>query len=267
MTARPAYLFDNSSPTETRRLGGIQSVWDEGTTALLTGLGVGPGWRCLEVGAGAGSVAGWLAETCAPTGSVVATDIDTSLLAERPGMEVWRHDLVTDDLPAGEFDLVHARLVLQHLPAGDELVAKLARSVKATGWLVLEDTDWGPLFGAATPQEPFVRLKEGLRRIMSARGFDPACGAAHAGRMLALGLEDVGVDARLRLLRGGDAGSDWYRLWVEALRDDLVDRTDLSDEELRSLVLRFSEPDFAWLSQLMIATVGRAPAFGGGGVG
>lgn len=267
MTPRPAYLFDNSSPTETRRLGAIQSVWDDGTIAVLGRLGVGAGWRCLDVGAGAGSVAGWLADTCGPTGSVVATDIDTSLLVERPGMEVWRHDIVTDELPAGEFDLVHARLVLQHLPARDALVAKLARSVKATGWLVLEDTDWGPLFGTATPPELFARLKEGLRRVMSARGFDPACGAAHAGRMIALGLEDLSVDARLRLLRGGDAGAEWYRLWVEALHDDLVDQSDLSDDELRSLVLRFSEPDVAWLSQLMIATAGRVPAFGGGCVG
>jgi hypothetical protein len=35
---------------------------------------VQPGWRCLEVGAGRGSMAVWLAERVGPCGQVVATD-------------------------------------------------------------------------------------------------------------------------------------------------------------------------------------------------
>jgi ubiquinone/menaquinone biosynthesis C-methylase UbiE len=41
---------------------------------------VQPGWRCLEVGAGRGSMAVWLAEQVGPTGHVVATDVDTRYL-------------------------------------------------------------------------------------------------------------------------------------------------------------------------------------------
>jgi hypothetical protein len=37
---------------------------------------VRPGWRVLEVGAGRGSMAAWLAERVGPAGQVVATDID-----------------------------------------------------------------------------------------------------------------------------------------------------------------------------------------------
>ena len=39
-----------------------------------------PGWRCLEIGAGRGSMATWLAERVGPAGQVVATDIDTRYL-------------------------------------------------------------------------------------------------------------------------------------------------------------------------------------------
>src|ERR1700734_4546355 len=41
---------------------------------------VQPGWRCLEVGAGRGSMAVWLAERGGASGQVVATDIDVTYL-------------------------------------------------------------------------------------------------------------------------------------------------------------------------------------------
>jgi signal transduction histidine kinase len=39
---------------------------------------VQPGWGCLEVGAGRGSMAVWLAEQVGESGEVVATDIDVT---------------------------------------------------------------------------------------------------------------------------------------------------------------------------------------------
>jgi len=46
-------------------LAGIEATWDPGTRELLDSLGVGSGWSCLEAGAGAGSIAAWLAERVA----------------------------------------------------------------------------------------------------------------------------------------------------------------------------------------------------------
>ena len=63
---------------------------------------VQPGWRCLEVGAGRGSMAVWLAEQVGPTGHVVATDIDTRYLArlDVPNLEVLQHSILDDPLDA-----------------------------------------------------------------------------------------------------------------------------------------------------------------------
>src|SRR5262245_11804479 len=41
---------------------------------------VQPGWRCLEVGAGRGSMAAWLADRVGESGQVVATDVDVTYL-------------------------------------------------------------------------------------------------------------------------------------------------------------------------------------------
>src|SRR6266516_3180461 len=109
------------------------------TTGRLTSTGVGPGWRCLEVGAGGGSVAGWLAARVGggvgPPGHVLATDINPAQLRPGPGLEVARHDIVRDPLPDAAYDLVHARLVLQHLPERQAVLARLARTLRPGGWL------------------------------------------------------------------------------------------------------------------------------------
>lgn len=65
---------------EPERLRALENACDPQTTAVLNRLGVGPGWRCLEVGAGAGSIAAWLADTVTPGGAVHAVDLDTTLL-------------------------------------------------------------------------------------------------------------------------------------------------------------------------------------------
>ena len=63
---------------------------------------VQPGWRCLEVGAGRGSMAVWLATQVGPTGHVVATDVDTRYLSrlELPNLEVVEHNILEDPLDA-----------------------------------------------------------------------------------------------------------------------------------------------------------------------
>src|SRR5215468_12462008 len=80
-------------------------------TDAFSSLGFGPGWHCLEIGGGGGSVARWLSDQVGADGRVVATDIDTRFLDEirAPNFETWNHDITVENLPTGEFDLVHTR--------------------------------------------------------------------------------------------------------------------------------------------------------------
>jgi trans-aconitate methyltransferase len=114
---RTTYAFENAQALQPERLRLLAALLDDGTFRLLERLGVQPGWRCLEVGGGGGSVAAWLCDRTAPTGSVLATDLDTTVLREleRPNLEVRVHDVLRDELPEREFDLVHARLLLAWL--------------------------------------------------------------------------------------------------------------------------------------------------------
>ena len=131
------YAYDNARAVQSERLAALAEALDPGTVRHLDSIGVGRGWRCLEVGAGGGSIAAWLSERVAGDGAVVATDLDTTVLRElwRPNLEIRVHDVLEDDLPEGEFDLVHVRLLLGWLsePQRGAATAGRQRSTRAAG--------------------------------------------------------------------------------------------------------------------------------------
>jgi ubiquinone/menaquinone biosynthesis C-methylase UbiE len=117
---------------------------DPGTQAHLTRLGVGPDSRCLEVGAGDGSVAFWLAAQVGPNGVVVATDLQTDFLegeaTRHPGLEVLRHDIMAEELPTG-FDVGHARWLIEWLPDKRLALQRMANALRAGGVILIEETE------------------------------------------------------------------------------------------------------------------------------
>ncbi|PNE37031.1 class I SAM-dependent methyltransferase [Streptomyces noursei] len=70
-------------------------------TRNLARLDPRPGMRCLEVGAGGGSIARWLTARVAPGGSVLATDLKAQHIAPAPGPTIEVHDITSGPLPEG----------------------------------------------------------------------------------------------------------------------------------------------------------------------
>src|SRR5215218_1537769 len=205
MTAtRPTYLLDNAGDEAPARLAALEAMLDAHTRRHLLARGLAPGWRCLEVGGGNGSVAAWLAERVGPTGHVVVTDLDTRHLQARaaPNVEVLRHDVTSDPLPEGAFDLIHARLVLVHLREWACVLERLVAALKPGGWLVDEefDSDSLPPDPAISPGETLRPTYHGLARLMADRGFDRRFGRRLFGRLRAAGLGEVGAEGRLEML-------------------------------------------------------------------
>ena len=147
---------------------------------------VQPGWRCLEVGAGRGSMAVWLAERVGESGQVVATDIDVTYLKRLnlPNLEVRKHNILDDPLDAlgpGSFDLVCSRLMLFWLAGKQEAaIRRMVECLRPGGWLVDEDGDWGTV-APVDPSHPFYaryhRTWQG-GEWWASRGYDPPLDAS-----------------------------------------------------------------------------------------
>src|SRR6266487_1741122 len=110
------YVFARSWGHEEDRLAALERQLDPVSRAAVGQLGLAAGWRCWEAGAGGGSMAAWLADQVTGSGSVLATDIDIAALSglRHANITVARHDLEREGVPWAEFDLIHARLVLEH---------------------------------------------------------------------------------------------------------------------------------------------------------
>jgi len=75
---------------ELARLKLLEAVCDPWTFRHLDGIGIRQGWRCLEVGAGAGSAVRWLSDRLGVAGRVVAADLDPRFRGDlrAPNVEV-----------------------------------------------------------------------------------------------------------------------------------------------------------------------------------
>ena len=136
-------LSQRGSPdVERARLRLLEEYHDPLTVSQLDAIGVGAGWRCLDVGAGGGSVTRMLAERVGTTGSVLAVDLDTSLLDKLASdrVEVRRHDILSDQLPQAAFDLVHAPLLLMFLSPRLGAVRRLVSAARNGGWVAVRDS-------------------------------------------------------------------------------------------------------------------------------
>jgi ubiquinone/menaquinone biosynthesis C-methylase UbiE len=99
---------DGAEEFERARLALLEEVHDPYTVRQFDAIGVSEGWRCVDVGAGAGSATRLLAARVGDTGSVVSLDLDVRLLQRLASdrVQVRRHDAVSDPLPEAAFDLV-----------------------------------------------------------------------------------------------------------------------------------------------------------------
>src|SRR5262245_43189237 len=107
------YIFEgNAADQELRRLRLIEQALDDESISQLRSTGISSGWRCLELGAGAGSIARWLGEAVGQRGQVAAVDINTRHLQHLSGppFELVQGDFLNVSI-AGEFKLAHCRYV------------------------------------------------------------------------------------------------------------------------------------------------------------
>src|SRR4051794_25449925 len=176
MSMATPYLLDNAQAEAARRMQVLAHLYDATTKRVLSDVGIGDDWRCLEVGGGGGSIAHWMAERVASGGSVLSTDLDPRHIpAPRlPNLRIQRHDIVRDDLPTAHFHLIHARLVLIHIPERDAVLGRLITALRPGGWLVIEDFDVLSLLPdrEVNPHEVPLPTADAMRIYMARGGAD-----------------------------------------------------------------------------------------------
>ena len=251
---------DDTAAIERKRLDQLGALFDEPTISRLRRFGARPGWRCLEIGAGSGSVARALAALVAPDGHVLATDVDERFLeGDDPHLEFRVHDITNDPLPASEFDLAHARGVLEHIRERERAVAAMVAATKPGGFVVVEDPDW-VVFDAQPLPEAFGVLHHTLRdAYVAAAGYDPNLGRRLPELLHDAGLVDVDAEGNVFVMRGNKPSMEWYILGLERSLPTLVE-SGIVDAGLATAALaEVRDPGCRLLSPLQMTAWGRKP--------
>jgi 2-polyprenyl-3-methyl-5-hydroxy-6-metoxy-1,4-benzoquinol methylase len=261
------YVFDQSWHKERDRLGAIESLFDGSSRRLLTGLGVGEGWRCLEVGCGAGGLALWLADMVGETGRVLATDLDTRFLDGhgRANLDVRTHNIVTDPVEEAGFDLIHARAVLEHLPDRQQVVKRLVAALRPGGWIMIEDTDFGGptaavlarYLSAAPAREVTERIYLAVAALFVRKGAEASYGNTLPGVLADAGLTSVAAEVHTPVVTGGS--EQWARGTVEQLAPALVGTGLVTDADIERFLAVTADPDVFYVCPLMVSAWGQRP--------
>lgn len=254
-----AYALDNTSSTAGAMLDCLSEILDPLTRQRLDAAGVEPGNRCLEVGAGNGSIAQWLAGRVGPDGLVVATDIDPVHIAACPQMRVLVHDIAGREPLPGPFDVIHARLVLAHLPERRQILSRLAALLAPGGVLLVEEWGaWsGPLLVSGSPGAGLVyqRYQQALLEVFRAAGHDPSWGFQVADLMVEAGLADVDVVAAAESWPGGSPGCRLPIVVSGQLRQKLL-AAGMDSAELTQLVQVMADEQTLILGNVTVSTCG-----------
>lgn len=242
---------------DVERLRLLQTSTDGFTRQNISALGLPADARCLDLGAGAGGVAQWLGTQFAD-GTVLAVDIDTSALVSLPGnVRVEQHDIAAPSFSpgAGEFDLIHCRYVLSHLPERDEIVRRAAGWLRPGGWLML--TEPYHLDSDSAPNAVVGKVLQAYFDLAVLGDADLRWSRRMPFQLAGAGLVDVDFTARAGLLGGGQRDR-WLPL-LAPVADTLIERTGITRQELDEVFALLKREDFLDIPQVIMAAWGRRP--------
>ncbi len=257
------YAFDNDSAFAESHHAALAALLDPATQDRIDNLLNLPGANCLEVAAGAGSIAGWLADRVGPGGRVLATDTKPDLIRAHPRLTVRRHD-ITGGAPGDGYDLVHARLLLNHLPRRRHVVHLLAKALRPGGVVLTEDF-W------PTPPGEFVACAMSVEDAMLIRRYqlahlqvlaDHGNDRTWSRRALIAFLEEGPVDVHTTVSggtwRGGGPGCRLLIAGIGQLRTDLL-AAGLAPADLDHVCALLRDPSVVLHGHLLYSTSGRRP--------
>lgn len=253
------YVLTKEWPGEQERLNLLEATVDGFSMDAIRAAGIGPGTRCLEIGAGSGSMARWLARESGDPSLVTATDIDPRLLKPlaAEGIQVLEHNVVTDDFPSGSFDLVHTRTVLEHIPQREDVLDRIIPWLAPEGVLIIVDCASYPVVSSSNPI--YRAAMQAWVDVLALTGTDYEWTRKFPEPLQRHGYRDVGASAMVPAMQGGTDMAKFWSMSLETLRERIVEAKLLASDAIDAAQELLADPTFWDLGPGFVAAWGRRP--------
>ncbi len=253
------YTLSHELVGEQQRLALMSSLLDPVERARFARLGVRSGWRCLELGCGNGSIAQALAEAVAPTGHVVASDIDLAYIADlrMPCLEVRRIDILQDVIEEGCYDFVVARALVHHLTPARKAVERMIAALKPGGVLLSIEPDMLP----CTVTEPVAMRAfwQGWLKWSVEAGIDYSIGRKIPGWLDSLGLDEVAGEGHTAQFNGGSRWATYWTATMGELAPALLKSGHVTGKMLEEFHSCYQDPHYWTSIMTFVENWGRKP--------
>ena len=195
-----------------------------------------------------------------PGGSSRSTSTRASNRRARASSRCARSTSRSEPIGDDEFDVVHARGVLQHLAQREAVLDAMIAAAKPGGWIVVGDVDWIQ-FDAQPVPEPFATLSRDPARAQRAaarirRHVGPDAASTRSRRA---GSTEVDGRGEVWTMHGGTDSAEWYVAALERALDVLPAEVFPAGFDPRAAIAQAREPDFAILSPISVTAIGRKP--------
>jgi SAM-dependent methyltransferase len=121
---------------------------------------------------------------------------------ERPNLQALEHDILTGPPPEGEFDLVHSRWILHHLPKPEIALKHMISALRPGVWLLLEEVDFFPV-NASDNADYRDFMTALVNTVVKASGRDCFWARALPALVEGLGMQNIDGEGDFLLLRCG----------------------------------------------------------------
>ncbi len=257
------YVLQNEWELAHERLRLLAEILDPDTYALLQSVGVQPGWSCLELGAGIGSVTRWLSKRVGSTGRVVALDLDIRWVdcAQFDHVCVVEKDVRELQSLEETFDLVYARNMLVHVPERVAVIQDIADALAPDGWLVVEEPDLATMEVTPTNGEdmqgPCAHVIAAIHHVMEQRGVSLRVSGELRDAMHEAGLHDITAEQRIMHIRGATGKARFFQLTYQQMRDAVLASGAVSEDAYDRFLRCFDDARFVLQAPTITSIRGR----------
>jgi len=264
--SQPDYVFTSAADQlELTRLQAIEREVDPASCRRLYATGLTTGWRCLEVGPGAGSLMQWMGDRVGPTGRVMALDLSTEYLpSHHPDhVEIQQGDIRTASLPQRSFDLVHARYVLIHLPDYEIALSRMLAALKPGGWIVLEEPDFSAsrgIAGTTAQLAAMQHINQAIHLMYESRGMDHALGLKLLPLLQAQGFCNLAMEHDAPMSAGGSGLAKIMAMSAQQLQEKYLATGVVSEADLQYYGECAEDPQSRAVYYATVAVAGRKKA-------
>jgi SAM-dependent methyltransferase len=257
-----SYIFEgHAEDREYQHLRMIESANDPATIALLQRTGIQPGWTCLELGPGAGSILQWLGAQVGANGRVMGIDKKTTYLQDFsiPPYDI-REGNILDVSINHPLDLVHARYVLIHNHQDMDILGKIHHLSKPGSMAVFEEPD----FTSAKllndrPDNPHARVNSAMCHMFVDLGLDPGYALRLPQKLQSCGFEIIETHSTMHLCEGNSPIANVMAESALALRHRYCETGQCSEQDIHHYVQNAHTQGFWTVYHSTVSVIAKLP--------